>query len=382
MKERVQCTVTAGIAIVGAGVVALTPIAAPASTETVRASDVSVNLMASTSPVRSVVGGVGGSAARLVESLVLAGFTPFEIAQAVANNDVDDLYSVIENTNDAPLYIADPTIFGINDALPEPLGGGADGDPRVRADSAVLAFRVNVLYAARQQLRAIAQDALGIGSGAGAGVTTALAATSPVGDPVATAVRLGEGISQSAVRLVQSSAAGLFGPLAAADALAHNDREALFGVIESYVDAPLYIADPTIFAIDDVLAAPIGQDPSIKPTKMNGSVVTQLPANVLIAARDAIKPGIKNVIGYPAPDAETFVVKDVADEAPAVEVLPEPEKKSGPAPAVKTKPGAHRAPTARPVRTAIKNVQTAVTNLAKKPAEKKKDSPASTSETD
>jgi hypothetical protein len=103
---------------------------------------------------------------------------------------------------------------------------------------------------------------------------------------------------------------------------------------------------------------------------------------VLIAARDAIKPGIKNVIGYPAPDAETFVVKDVADEAPAVEVLPEPEKKSGPAPAVKTKPGAHRAPTARPVRTAIKNVQTAVTNLAKKPAEKKKDSPASTSETD
>ncbi|MGH3642317.1 MAG: hypothetical protein ACRDUX_25200, partial [Mycobacterium sp.] len=102
MKDRVQCTVTAGLAIVGAGVVALTPLA-PAPTEAVRASDVSVNLMASTSPVGSVVGGVGGSAVRLVESLVLAGFTPFEIAQAVANNDADELYSVIENTIDAPL---------------------------------------------------------------------------------------------------------------------------------------------------------------------------------------------------------------------------------------------------------------------------------------
>jgi hypothetical protein len=93
-----------------------------------------------------------------------------------------------------------------------------------------------------------------VGSGAGAGVTTAVAATSPVGDPVATAVRLGEGISQSAVRLVQR-------------------------------------------------------------------------AKVLIPARDAIKPGIKNVIGYPAPDDETFVAKDVADEVPTVtntiEVLPE-----------------------------------------------------------
>jgi hypothetical protein len=56
---------------------------------------------------------------------------------------------------------------------------------------------------------------------------------------------------------------------------------------------------------------------------------------------------------------------------------------------VKTKPGAHRAPTARPVRTAIKNVQTAiknvqtaVTNLTKKPAEKLKDAPASTNESD
>jgi hypothetical protein len=160
------------------------------------------------------------------------------------------------------------------------------------------------------------KPALGIGSGAGARVTTAAATPSPVGDPVAAAVRLGEGISQSAVRLVQSGAAGLLGPLAAADALAHNDREALFGVIESYVDAPLYIADPTIFAIDDVLPAPIGQDPSTKPTEMNGSVVTQFRANVLIPARDAIKPGIKNVIGYPAPDDETRATKNVADEAP------------------------------------------------------------------
>jgi hypothetical protein len=219
-----------------------------------------------------------------------------------------------------------------------------------------------------------------------------VAATSPVGDPVATAVRLGEGISQSAVRLVQSSVAGLFGPLAAADALAHNDRKALFGVIESYVDAPLYIADPTIFAIDDVLPKPIGEDPETDPTKMNGSAVSLFRANVLIPARDAVKPGIKNVIGYPAPDDKT-VVADVADDVPTVtntsNVLL--EEKSGPAPTVKAKTGAqHRAPTARPVRTAIKNVRTAINKTVeslkkvvtpKKPAEKK-DAPASSSESD
>ena len=58
MKERVQCTVTAGLAIVGAGVVALTPIAPQA--EIVRAADAPVTLTASS--LETLAGGVGQSA--------------------------------------------------------------------------------------------------------------------------------------------------------------------------------------------------------------------------------------------------------------------------------------------------------------------------------
>jgi hypothetical protein len=66
---------------------------------------------------------------------------------------------------------------------------------------------------------------------------------------------------------------------------------------------------------------------------MNGSAVSVFPANVLIPAQDAVKPGIKNVFGYPAPGNKTAVA-DVADNVHTVtntiDVLPEDE--SGPAP--------------------------------------------------
>lgn len=114
-----------------------------------------------------------------------------------------------------------------------------------------------------------------------------------------TATRLAQGLGESGERLVTDTVLGVLGSVAAAQALASGDRAGLYKVVESYVDAPLVIADPTIFAIDDVLPKPFGGDTETEPTKMNGSIVDNIRADVLIPAVTLSSPGSRMCLGCP-----------------------------------------------------------------------------------
>lgn len=76
-----------------------------------------------TGPVDSaadIIEGLGASGLRLLATLVLG---PTRLA-TLASGNPDALRDLIENTIDAPLYIADPAIFGVRDALPSGLAPG------------------------------------------------------------------------------------------------------------------------------------------------------------------------------------------------------------------------------------------------------------------
>ncbi|WP_245234059.1 PE-PPE domain-containing protein [Mycobacterium sp. PS03-16] len=80
----------------------------------------------STGPVDSafdVAEGLGASGLRLLAASVLG---PTRLL-ALAEGGPEALADLIENTVDTPLWVADPALYGLRDALPEALGGGADG---------------------------------------------------------------------------------------------------------------------------------------------------------------------------------------------------------------------------------------------------------------
>src|ERR1700712_2807958 len=109
MKERVQGTLTAGVAIVGAGVVAMTPIAPPPPV--IRASDVSIDLMAS--PIETLAGGIGQSVLNLGSGLVNIRLGLIPITQAIGNANGSTntaLYLALQAYIDGPLYDLDPTL--------------------------------------------------------------------------------------------------------------------------------------------------------------------------------------------------------------------------------------------------------------------------------
>jgi hypothetical protein len=364
MKERVQGCVTVGVAMVGAGALALAPMAPQPAVQmradqvrTVNVSD--MKLLATTTPTPAsllaalqILGtGVGGSVQRLATDTVLGALGPIAAAQAIAGGDDVALKVVIRSYVDAPLEIIDPTIFALDNVLPAPYGQDSAPDQQA-STSDVFQFR-QALYALRQAARA----ALGVSDPdvtITADLVTTKLAADPVGDPVFTVTRLAQGLGESGQRLLTDTALGLLGPVAAAQALAKGDNEGLYKVVESYVDAPLHIADPTIFAIDDVLPKPFGGDTEKDPTKMHGSIVDNIRADVLIPARDAIKPGLKNVLGVPT---KATNVKTVDAQV------------SGSSTATK-KPTSHRKPTNNPISSALKKLSKDVKKATAPKAEK------------
>jgi hypothetical protein len=356
MKERVQGCVTVGVAMVGAGALALAPMA-PQPAVQMRAVDIAkVNLLAETLPttlpakLAELATGLAGSGENFVVDTALGALIPLAVAQALNSaNPEAALKAIAGNVIDAPLQIADPTIFALDNILPVPFGGDTSDTPQYSQGSDILKFRVQVLYALREEIK----QALGLPSALDASSTELMSealitndvAPSPVGNPVLTATRLAQGLGESGERLLTDTALGLLGPVAAAQALAKGDNEGLYKVVESYVDAPLHIADPTIFAIDDVLPKPFGGDPSTNPKAMNGSIVSNIRADVLIPARDAIKPGLKNVLGVPT----------TANKVGTVQQKPAAQLASDTGTATK-KPTSHRKPTNNPVSSALKKL--------------------------
>jgi hypothetical protein len=292
MNEQVQGYVTAGIALLGAGVIAATPVAPPP--EVVRASDHAVSLMAS--PIEILAGGIGQSAVNLAEIIVLtpADLSPITEAIAAADQTTQrELYGAIRNYIDGPLFVIDPTLAAINSVVPPPVGGGT-GDFQQTSDSAIKAFRMQYLSGTAKAARDIFADALAVDD---AGVPIPGASPSAL-------VTLALGVGASALRLNQSVAESQLIPVAiAADIVAGTAvNQAVYNAVRKVVDAPLHIADPTIDALAKVLPAPVGGtdgDPTQdlpNATGTDGDLI-HFRDNVLSKATSDIRTPIRDALG-------------------------------------------------------------------------------------
>ena len=125
------------------------------------------------------------------------------------------------------------------------------------------------------------------------GVATATQPTGNEVSPAYAAARLGGGLAVSATRAVASAVTAPLGLVAVAEGLQESfetgNNKPLYQALQAYIDGPNYVTDPIVFAVDDVLPEPIGGDPQTNPALMNGSQISQLRGNVLLAPRDAVR---------------------------------------------------------------------------------------------
>jgi hypothetical protein len=348
MSTRVQKGITAGVALVGAGVVAAMPVAQQAP-EVLRSATANVELAAQLdgNPAENLA----LSGQRLVESLVGAPLGLIPAAQAVAEGDNATLYGVLKQYVDGGLYVADPAIFALDDLLPAPIGGDPDNIQEQRGTSLITQFRADQLIAARDDINEAIRDSLGVGS-----------ATQPVGNevsPAYAAARLGGGLAVSAQRAVTSAVTAPLGLVAVAQGVQQSfegNNKPLYLALQAYIDAPNYVTDPIVFAADDVLPQPVGGDPQTNPAQMNGSEISRLRGNVLLAPRDAVRNAVAGalnvnpVTGDNLPAASTTTLNRTAAtdtterKGPITRVLNSLKATPGGGASTESTVGKHRAP--------------------------------------
>lgn len=108
--------------------------------------------------------GLQKSATNAVTGTALGAVGLVAVAQAVASGDNLAVYKAVKEYIDAPMWVADPAIEGLAEALPESLGGGTDGEGTTQGpeDGAIMQFRNKQLIGARDQVRLAAAQALGV----------------------------------------------------------------------------------------------------------------------------------------------------------------------------------------------------------------------------
>lgn len=301
-KDRVQGCVAAGVALVGAGVMAVSAVA-PQAPNVLKAQNAQVELAAVISGPPAELFALSG--VRAAQAFVGAPLGFAAAAAALAEGDDVKAYQALEAVIDGPLWAADPAIYALDDLFPAPIGGQPVNEQTGPNTSAITQFRANVLIAARDALRDFANQAVGTTGATGA---TTLAATQPTyTDGPAELLLL------SAQRGVQTFLGAPLGIAAAAVALSEGRNGDAYDILEDVVDGPLWAADPAIYAFDDLFPAPIGGDPNT-PTEPGTGAITQFRAQVLIAARDALRGVARELTGTTAPTGRLALV---AAENPA-----------------------------------------------------------------
>ena len=107
--------------------------------------------------------GLQESAVRSVNGAVLGAVGLVSVAQAVASGDKLAVYKAVKEYIDAPMWVADPAIEGLAEALPAGLGGGTNHDPTdPTGDGTLMQFRNNQLIGARDSVRIAAANVLGV----------------------------------------------------------------------------------------------------------------------------------------------------------------------------------------------------------------------------
>jgi hypothetical protein len=302
MEDRVKGCVTVGVALVGAGVMAAMP-GTQQAPEVLRSVNAEVALADAPQHYNGTTAElIGTSAQRLAGSFISTPLGLIPIAQAAAAGQDATVNDLVGEYIDGPLYVADPTIYALDDLLPAPFGGDPNNYAGEPGTSLITQFRANTLIKARDDVAEAVADTLGVGP-----------LNQPTGNqvsPIYAAARLAGGFGETAVRTAVSTATAPLGLVGVAQGLQTSldggGNTNLYLALQAYIDAPNYATDPLVFAVDDVLPAPNGGDPDNVPEGPNDSAVTQFRANVLLAPRDQVRGAVARALGVdPVTGADT-----------------------------------------------------------------------------
>ncbi|MDF3337654.1 hypothetical protein P3H80_09485 [Mycolicibacterium septicum] len=282
MNSRVSSGLTACVAIVGAGAIAITPVVASTPTPP-RVVDAQAALMADFTGMNQA-GLAFLAAQRVADQLVQAPFVPLVLAAQLAAGDNARLYSQIRQIVDSPVYVADPVIEAIAITLPEGFGGGSDHVTNTSAgDGDFMQFRNNELLGFRDAVNAQIAGALGV---------------SPTVLNDNYAAELASGVQESAVRSVNGVVLGAVGLVAVAQAMASGDNLEVYKAVKEYIDAPMWAADPAIEGLAEALPVSLGGGTNHDPTDPTGDgALMQFRNEQLIGARDSVRVADAKVLG-------------------------------------------------------------------------------------
>jgi hypothetical protein len=346
MQVNVKSYMTAGVAMVGAGAIALAPISPPADTSDKGVGTYEVSLAAAShfqqqqdafaaslasNPISSLIEGiidaykapgnrpyeattgiidgvvhigqgVAASGLRFGDAMIRTPLRfaalPFAFLGGTGPEAVSDL---ITNLVDGPLWVIDPILYGLRDSLPAPFGG---------TDGIIQKFRDQVLWMGTQEINDFIANPAGALRSFVDGIMSAYAAPGnrpyeAVTGPFASMGHITEGFIASGMRFVEAAIITplrfAYLPLAFANG---TGPQAVSQFITDLVDGPLWVADPILYGLRDALPSPFGGP---------GDSVMLNFRNGLWALTEQINDAIGSLFGAPA--------------APAVNELSE---KSGP----------------------------------------------------
>ncbi len=276
--KRVQCGLTAGIAIAGASAIAFAPIAPPTTAAKTATIPVALTAAYHQEPPELLA----LSAQRVIGGLALAPLSPLIAAVAVAGSDEELLYAALRQRVDAPLWAVDPALEAIAQILPDELGGGTGGESTDGVDDgALLQFRNDVLWAGTNEIRSAIADALDV---------DAAINRNP-------ALELAEGFGASATNLAAGAVLAPLGLIPLAQAIAAGDEENLYRAVRQYIDAPLWVVDPAIEAVAQVLPDSLGGGSDGIPSETAGDgAVMQFRNDVLWRATERTRTLVANAL--------------------------------------------------------------------------------------
>lgn len=334
---------TAGVALAAAGAVALTPINPPLMPHVKTGhSEVALSALAggffgtfdyalntggaarvnTTPPALDALdipvylaANLAASGVRGLQALAMAPMGLVSTFAAAVTGDWETVAGNLINFIDGPLWVADPTLFALRDVLPAPLGG-SDGlvwgiregirSAGLALESALLPLLPdpqNSLVAAQLaqpgSITSIGDffDAVQYAVETGGGVR--VNDPQPATDPIQSLAFLGAGLAASGIRGVEALAMAPMG-VAQLAYYALTGQEALASAtLKNLIDGPLWVADPTLFALRDVTPAPIG----------GTSGVVMQGREVVRQAGNGLETGTAAALGWPNPNPMTTSLK-------------------------------------------------------------------------
>lgn len=247
--------------------------------------------------------GVAATGLRAGAAVVsLAGGVGALFQAALAGDGAAALEAFVTNVVDGPLWVVDPTLYALRDALPAPLGGAGGFIETVR----------DQIWRAAQEVSGGLLDPAGVVRDFVDGTLLAFQRPGPVPytaptGPLNGVALVAQGAVASGMRLAMATVTL---PLGFVDVLpqivAGNGAQALSAFLENVVDGSLWIADPALYGLRDALPAPFGGP---------GALVENL-RNAVWAATEQINAAIGQILGVaPAAAASSAAMAGGASEA-------------------------------------------------------------------